>query len=167
MNKSQAELVKSESRLPQSLLVIGYGNELRRDDGVGPAVAAAVEAWQMSGVRAISCHQLTPELAESIAAAEMVVFVDAAVGASPAISLVALKPEASATGMSHAANPQALLELARHVFGHRPRAWWLTIPVTDLGFGEELSAQAKSGIQTALDRIRVLVASLDFCGALS
>ena len=36
------------------LLVIGYGNTLRRDDGVGPRVAEAVEGLRLAGVRTIA-----------------------------------------------------------------------------------------------------------------
>ena len=61
-------------------LVIGYGNELRRDDGLGPQAARAVAGWGMPGVLALSCHQLTPELAEIVADAEEALFIDAAVG---------------------------------------------------------------------------------------
>ena len=46
------------------LLVIGYCNTLRSDDGVGPRVAEAVEALDLPGVRAIVRGLLTPELAE-------------------------------------------------------------------------------------------------------
>jgi hypothetical protein len=46
------------------LLVIGYGNSLRRDDGVGPRVAEAVEALQLPGVRTLTCQLLTPEFAD-------------------------------------------------------------------------------------------------------
>jgi hypothetical protein len=60
-----------------NLLVIGYGNELRGDDGVGPKTAMAVSEWHFPGVKTMVCHQLTPDLAEPIAAAERVVFIDA------------------------------------------------------------------------------------------
>ena len=63
------------------LLVIGYGNTLRGDDGVGPKVAEAVEALQLPGVRTLVCQQLSPEHAEPISRARVVVFVDAAVDA--------------------------------------------------------------------------------------
>ena len=54
------------------VLVIGYGNSLRGDDGIGPAVAQAFadeDATECADV--IVCHQLTPELAESIAAVDL------------------------------------------------------------------------------------------------
>ncbi|HEY9173382.1 MAG TPA: hydrogenase maturation protease, partial [Verrucomicrobiae bacterium] len=54
------------------LLVIGYGNTLRRDDGIGPKVAEAVAELNLPGVRSLACPQLTPELAEPIAHAKRV-----------------------------------------------------------------------------------------------
>ena len=61
------------------LLVIGYGNELRGDDGVGPRVARAVSDWRLPGVTALAVHQLAPELAEPLSLSDAAVFVDAAV----------------------------------------------------------------------------------------
>ncbi len=43
------------------ILVIGYGNSLRSDDGVGPFVAEAVEALRLPGVHTLICQQLSPE----------------------------------------------------------------------------------------------------------
>lgn len=64
-------------------LVIGYGNELRGDDGVGPKVAEAVEAWKLAGVSVLALRQLTPELAADLAVVRRVIFVDAALPQKP------------------------------------------------------------------------------------
>ena len=64
-----------------SLLVIGYGNTLRGDDGVGPRVAEAVGELNLPGVHTLICPLLTPELANPISRAGKVIFVDAAVDA--------------------------------------------------------------------------------------
>ena len=71
------------------ILVIGYGNELRRDDGLGPRVAASLAG---PGVRALAVRQLTPELAEEVATARLVVFVDARV--NPPAATVEVMPKA-------------------------------------------------------------------------
>jgi hydrogenase maturation protease len=61
-------------------LVIGYGNSLRGDDGVGPLVAEQVAEWNLPDVRSLSVHQLTPELASEMALAKTVIFIDAYFG---------------------------------------------------------------------------------------
>ena len=136
------------------LLVIGYGNTLRGDDGVGPKVADAVEALGLPGVRTLSCPLLTPELAEPIARAGSVVFVDAAVDTPLEVRCRKLEPAASSQVVAHTPGPATLLALARDVYGHAPEAWLLTIPVTEMGVGEALSALAQRGFDLALDEIR-------------
>ena len=141
---------------PAGLLVIGYGNTLRRDDGVGPKVAEAVAALGLPGVRALACPLLTPELAEAVSRADVVVFVDAAVDVPREVQMRKLAPAASAQVMAHAASPVTLLAVARDVFGSAPEAWWLTIPVEDLGIGEAFSPLAQRGFEIALREIKKL-----------
>jgi hydrogenase maturation protease len=148
--------VDSASRKGAQLLIIGYGNELRRDDGVGAKVANAVAEWNLSGIQAIACHQLTPELTDAIASAGHVVFVDAALGASSPVQCREIEPDENSPVMTHAADPRSLLTLARQAFGRCPAASWLTIPIQDIDFGEELSPLARNGFSIALEKIRSL-----------
>ena len=143
------------------LLVIGYGNTLRRDDGVGPAVAEAVAALALPGVQALACPLLAPELAAPIAETDRVLFVDAAVDAPREVQLRPLAPAESSQIMAHAADPRTMLALARDVFGHAPAAWWLTIPVVDLAIGEGFSPIARQGFDTALREIKRLASDPD------
>lgn len=142
------------ANLDSALLVIGYGNTLRGDDGVGPRVAEAVEAMAIPGVRVHVCALLTPELAEQISQARSVVFVDAAVDAPNVVRLQRIEARESPPVMVHAADPRTMLALARDVFGRAPRAWWLTIPAVELGFGEGLSPEARRGFAAAVGTLR-------------
>jgi hydrogenase maturation protease len=139
---------------PAGLLVIGYGNTLRSDDGVGPRVAEAVAALALPGVCALVCPLLTPELADPISRARVAIFVDAAVDAPREVQLRKLAPADTSQIMAHAASPATLLALARDVFGHAPEAWWLTIPAENLGIGEELSPLAQRGLEIAIAEIK-------------
>lgn len=136
------------------LLVIGYGNTLRGDDGVGPRVAEAVGSLRLPGVNTLICQQLSPEHADPISRADAVVFVDAAVDAPKEVQLRPLEPNESPQLMAHAADPRTMLALAREVFGHVPRAWWLTIPAVNLEFSETLSLEAQRGLEEAVKRIQ-------------
>jgi|SRR5579872_2998230 len=140
------------------LLVIGYGNELRRDDGVGPRVARAVADWAVPGVRALAVHQLTPELADDIARAEEVMFVDAAVdGGTAQVSVQPVRAALSNSPTNHATSPPALLALAEMLFGRRPVAWLLTVAGRDLDFGEGLSSEAEKDVAQALRYVRLWI----------
>ena len=136
------------------LLVIGYGNPLRRDDGVGPRVAEAVEELQLPGVRTLATHQLSPEHADPVARARRVIFVDAAVDRTDGVHLRKLEPGETSQLMTHSADPRTLLALARDVFGRVPEAWWLTIPAVHLGFGTDYSPEAEAGFHAAMDEIK-------------
>jgi hydrogenase maturation protease len=136
------------------LLVIGYGNELRGDDAVGPRAARSVAAWRLPGVEGIAAHQLTPELAERIGAAERVVFVDA--GQDDVVQTQPIKPGRNAPLLAHTGEPRDLLALAGTLYGRRPEAWVITLPAPELGFGEKLSGSAKRGLAEALRQIRIL-----------
>jgi hydrogenase maturation protease len=146
------------------LLVIGYGNTLRGDDGVGPRVAEAVGSLNIPGVHVLICQQLSPEHAEPISRARAVVFVDAAVDALDAVRLRKLEPRDKSQLMAHAADPRTMLALARDVFGHSPEAWWLTIRAVKLDFGEDLSPETRRGFKRALQEIQTLASSpVDNC----
>ncbi|RLE31149.1 hypothetical protein DRJ54_01095, partial [Candidatus Acetothermia bacterium] len=60
-------------------LVVGFGHPLRRDDGVGLWVAQRLS--DLPGVEVIAAQALAPELVPKIATADLVVFVDARMGA--------------------------------------------------------------------------------------
>jgi hydrogenase maturation protease len=140
------------------LLVIGYGNELRRDDAAGPWAARAVAAWGLPGVAGIATHQLAPELAERIGEAERVVFVDA--GQDDVVLMRPVEPSQTAQVMGHTGEPCGLLALAEALYGRRPEAWLITLPAPELGFGEGLSAAAEHGLAEALRQIRALTGTV-------
>ena len=141
---------------PSKILVLGYGNTLRSDDGVGPLVAETIAGLQLPGVETLVAGLLTPELADPISRAGTVVFVDAAVDAPREAQLRPCAPAESSQIMAHAADPKTMLALARDVFGHSPQAYLLTIPVENLAIGEELTPFAREGMARAVELIRKL-----------
>ena len=142
------------------MLVIGYGSTLRGDDGVGPAVAELIEARQVEGVQVIACHQLTPELADPISRARLVIFVDASMDLpDDAVRVSQVLPKASHQVMVHTASPGGLLHLARSVFNAFPTAWVVEIPVAEMGIGEQLSSVAQRGVDQAVARVLELLSS--------
>ena len=134
------------------LLVIGYGNELRGDDGVGPRVARLVGTWGRPGVRAIAVPQLVPELSVELAGAERAVFVDAAANADGVLA-TRLEPGDDVSAHGHVSTPGWLLALTGKVFGRSPEAWLVTVPACRFGFGAGLTPVAERGVREALRQI--------------
>jgi len=144
-----------------SALVIGYGNPLRGDDGIGPAVASAFDdAAEGAGTRAIICHQLMPELAECLASVDVAIFVDATVEAAPG-TVTTRQVEAASPppgfGLGHVATPAALLDLAAKLYGRAPVAFLVTIGVSSLSLSETLSDTAAAALPVAIATVRQLL----------
>jgi hydrogenase maturation protease len=148
------------------LLVIGVGNDLRRDDGAGRAVVDELVRRDVAGIQAVWSHQLVPELVEVLADAERVVFVDAALPLQPrpdattpdAGVLIRRVDPADAAFGGHRADPAALLGLARLAGLTAPPAYLVSLPTYDLGLGDELSAGTRAAVEQAVEAILALSA---------
>jgi hydrogenase maturation protease len=106
-----------ESANLQPIVVIGYGNTLRGDDGFGQLAAHLLEARQIQGLEVIASHQLNPELAAWLAEARFAVFLDATEGNEPgALQVTPVEPrDIGPSGATHHFEPGTLLALARAV----------------------------------------------------
>jgi hydrogenase maturation protease len=137
-------------------LVIGYGNELRGDDSLGPRIARAVADWRLEGVRCLDLHQLTPELVDEMAGVDRVVFIDARQGAGAPV----LQELTGAGGApaGHVSDPRGLLALCQVLHGRAPRAWLLTVGGECFEIGAGLSAGSAEGLRQALALVRALLA---------
>jgi hydrogenase maturation protease len=136
----------------RKVLVIGYGNPGRLDDGLGPAFAAALEARTLAGVTVESDYQLTIEDARTVADHDVVVFVDASLADPEPFSFRRIGPKPASTFSSHVVEPEAVLALAEEVFKARPKAYVLGIRGYAFDeFGETISAPAQANMAAALE----------------
>jgi hydrogenase maturation protease len=135
------------------ILLYGYGNPGRGDDGLGPALASAIEALAMPGIDVDANYQLTVEDAAEIDHYSAVVFADAAVqGPSP---FGFFRIDDSAVGhlgwTSHSVSPAQVVALARDLFSSKVKAYALGIRGYQFGDLEEvLSAGAKENLAEAV-----------------
>jgi len=145
------------------VLIIGCGNPLRGDDGLASHALVHLERRPGLGdVAMISCHQLTPELAEPISRADRVIFIDARVSQSPAQTpgLVETRPvesqAASSSAFSHHFGAPALLEYAQKLYGRRPEAFAVSVVGEFFGYGEELSPSIRASLARLLEQVEAL-----------
>jgi len=144
------------------VLVIGYGNALRGDDGLGNHVAAALEKRAIAGVDIISAHQLYPEMAEPISQADYVIFVDASVeGAGGDIQQRELAPAGAESGLMflHHLTPETLLHAANQLYGNCPAAAIITVTGQCFDCIETLSAPVAEAVPEVIRRIESLAAA--------
>lgn len=148
------------------VFVIGYGNELRGDDALGPLAAQAIADWALPGVCAIALTQLLPELAVELAEAHLAIFVDARQANTDNESITAtrltlLDPttgnQLPAIGYPHAADPFGLLMLTATLYGAAPPAWLLTMPAAGFELGAPLSPLARRSLAAALEWLAALL----------
>lgn len=130
-------------------LLIGIGNGLRGDDGVGYRLAELLIEEGNSPLQICAQQQLTPELAVLLAHASRVLFVDAALPGYP-MGLRPLLPAATSDPLSHQLQPPQLLVLAQQLFGHCPPAWQLLLPAVQFDHGDQLSREAAEALREAL-----------------
>lgn len=133
------------------ILLIGYGNPGRGDDGLGPALATAIEGLSLAGVTVEIDYQLTVDHASLIAAHDAVVFADAMMGLADPFRLTEIGTAQPDALGSHQVTPEAAMELAKLLFGHRPPAWMLAIAGDQFGeVTEGLSPRAEDHLRQAL-----------------
>ncbi|SHF70268.1 hydrogenase maturation protease [Streptoalloteichus hindustanus] len=123
-------------------VVIGVGNEFRRDDGVGLAVVSRVRPLLPRGVRVVGTDGEPSRLLDAWRGVRLAVVVDAAT-AEPArpgrVHHSAVNRLPGGPTSSHGMGLPEAVELARALDGLPERLVVLTIEVADVGFGLGLS----------------------------
>lgn len=135
-----------------TVLVLGYGNPGRCDDGLGPALADRLRRERIPGVRVESCYQLSVEDAATAADHQVVIFADASVRGDAPFEIRPLEPcTDTAQFTSHALGPAGVLGLARELFGADTAGWALAIRGARFDdFDEELSSEARTNLEAAV-----------------
>ena len=142
------------------ILIIGYGNPLRSDDGIGWYVAERLAQQWGDQVDVITAHQLTPEHAEALAEASLAFFIDAVDKAlSPELAQcvpVALD-EASSSGFTHQCAPQTILLYAKLLYDHSPQAFLVSVSGENFDHGDTLTPHALAAAEAAMEKATRLI----------
>lgn len=136
-------------------LVIGYGNVLRTDDGIGWRVAERLAADpRCDGVTVLQRHQLTPELALDISRASLVVFVDASRDGAPgAVTIEPVGATAASTAWSHRVDPSTLMALAQALYGSAPEALAVGVGIASVDAGDSLTPVLEQALSRVVDTV--------------
>ncbi len=145
------------------ILIIGYGNPLRGDDGIGPRAAELLAdggganlPLLPDGVQVLICHQLTIELAPQIAGADRLILIDArATGEPGSIQQCILTPAIpERSSLTHHIDAQGLLAAAEMLYGHAPETLLFTVSGGSFDCGETLTPAVAAALPDLLARIR-------------
>jgi hydrogenase maturation protease len=158
------------------VLVIGYGNELRGDDGVGQAVVKALSSARdgsphVAGASFVCSVQLVPEMAFDLSRSSFAVFVDAAYDADlpGSVNVHQLGNPVPAEGRTAGGadvpgcwldlSPTGLLSMSAELYGHSPQAALVTVSVGIPAIGPGLSPAVRAGVPVAALAVKRAVAS--------
>jgi hydrogenase maturation protease len=124
-----------------TVLIFGYGNTLRGDDGIGHRAAEVLQEMPLpEGVEVLQIHQLAPELGEMICAARVVLFLDASrEGEAGELRCRKVTPDESPAGLTHQFTASAILELTRQLYGTAPEGWEITLTGESFDLSDEFS----------------------------
>ena len=145
-------------------LILACGNSLRGDDAAALHVACELRSGLCEPETKIhSSTQWTPELAESISEADVVIFVDASAVLPPgAVQTRKILPIPDAPGsLSHRSSPAGLVALAKRLYEVIPsRAFLITIGAQSFELSEELSEPVRLAIPEVIERIKAILSGI-------
>lgn len=133
-------------------VVIGIGNTFRRDDGVGPAVAAEVARRGLPGTRVLDCVAEPTAILEAWEDAGRAVLIDAAAGGHPGrvrqCRLGDLDEPAALS--SHDLSLRQTYELGRALGRSPDSVVVVSVDVADTGHGVGLTAPVRAALPEAV-----------------
>ena len=139
------------------VVVIGIGNEYRRDDGVGPAVVAAINELALPGVRLVTGIEDPMDLLDAWSAAALALLVDAAV-TSPStpgsIRRCAASDVAAARRMSsHRLNVAEAFALGQALGRVPDQLVVFTVEAADTGYGVGMTPAVAAAVPDVVDAV--------------
>ena len=150
--------------MKQAIIIYGYGNPGRQDDGLGNAFIEDLQQWSednnISGIDFDSNYQLNIEDAEMIAERQIAVFVDASIEDIDDYCLTVVNPASAQIEFTmHAVSPAFVLNLCKDIYKNIPETYLLHIKGYEYDFIEEISFQARENLNKALMFMKEILVS--------
>ncbi len=136
------------------ILIYGYGNPGRQDDGLGNAFVNRIREWTaIEGLYDFyfdSNYQLNIEDADAISDKDLVIFADASEEEIEDFCLSKVDGTSGLTFTTHAASPGYIVKLCEELFNKKPLVLLLHIKGFKWEFQEGISEEAQSNLNAAL-----------------
>lgn len=142
-----------------NILVYGFGNPGRMDDGLGVYLAGKIAEWAerngMANVHTDSNYQLNIEDADVIKDYDIVVFADASVEElGHGFSVTKLDGVKELSFTTHEASPGYVVCLCSSLFGYIPESYLLHIKGYEWNLKEGLSAKGQNNLEKAFSLMK-------------
>ena len=139
---------------PLKILVYGYGNPGRQDDGLGVLLSEKIEEWarekELNHLQTDSNYQLNIEDASRISAFDLVIFADASQEDIKGYAFTPLKPSPKMDFTMHSVSPAFILNLCHEVYHKKPLAYLLHIRGYEWEFMKDMTPEARKNLEEAI-----------------
>lgn len=138
----------------KKILIYGYGNPGRQDDGLGPYVVDRLEKWAKNKllvhISFDSNYQLNIEDAVALSENDIVIFIDASIEEIDNYILTKVEPSPNVDFSMHSASPAYILELCQKMYNKQPQTYLLHIKGYEWEMKEELTEKAERNAKDAI-----------------
>jgi len=147
----------------KKILIYGYGNPGRQDDGLGARFVELADAWiekeKLTHVSTDCNYQLNIEDSSVIADYDTVIFVDASIVEDvDNYKIEAVQPnDASIEFTFHAVSTAYVVDLCRKIYNKTPQVYVLHIKAYEFEFKEELTPKAEENMKEAFEFLKGFV----------
>ncbi len=132
------------------IVVFGWGNDARGDDGLGPLLLARVGRENLPDVATIEDFQLQIEHALDLEGADLALFLDAGKETPAPFAFAEIFAKRDSSPLTHALSPEAVLDVfARTLERTPPPAFVLCVRGERFELGDCLSAEARERLEQA------------------
>jgi hydrogenase maturation protease len=142
----------------QKILIYGYGNPGRQDDGLGVMLAEEIERWSAEkgfvNIHTDSNYQLNLEDADTLARHDLVIFADASRKDIDTFIMEPLKASEKSEFTMHSVSPAFVLHLSRQAFNREPEAFLMHIKGYEWEFMGEMSEKARKNLNLAANYLK-------------
>jgi hydrogenase maturation protease len=143
------------------ILLYGYGNPGRKDDGLGPILVDLIEKWviknEINNISVDSNYQLNIEDAYTIRDYDIVIFIDASIEEIDDFIVTRVQPSDKVNYTMHSASPSFVLNLCNKIYNYTPETYLLHIKGYEFQLEEGLSQRACKNLDEALRFIKRLL----------
>ena len=140
----------------KKILVYGYGNPGRQDDGMGVILAEMLEQWAIengyTNIEVETNYQLNIEDSDIISDKDFVLFVDASMEQIEDIIYTKVTPDNSSIEFTmHAVSTSFILDMCNKLYGKSPETYLLHIKGYEWELAEGITEKALVNFEKALE----------------
>lgn len=139
----------------KSLLVIGYGDREKSDEGAGCRIAEIIQAKHLKEMEGLSVQSLTPSLASLVIKAKTVIFINSYFlfeNMKPEIIIKHFLPDSETNDIeiNYPESPCSLLSFTDATYHQKPNVFWILVPAIKHEQGEDFSTATKRAIEKTI-----------------